>query len=302
MRKLRWVLDGGFWDLDISTPITVDGKNVVPTKSGTYWDVPLLVDVDLASVASDSGSSYHICVHNKQGSPKKFDNDQVSHADAALHPGLCLKSAFSYKKNIDIWRSKEGKLKMVQPFDVFLSDPHVSASGILGTALTATLGETSLSSSGINFMGGPEKKSAALLADFFGTVSCTAQYGNFQRHFLDLTRAHARLDIPSGSKFASGAARLTQDLYNSKHPDLDAIQAVCPKVTLSFQQQLFGEFSLRVDSRLDFDVKNREWRPQVDDTVYAVEYALKVLGSAKAVAWYSTKNKEAMVELRFFET
>ncbi|KAF9593802.1 hypothetical protein IFM89_025511 [Coptis chinensis] len=25
MKKLRWVMDGGFWDLDLSTPVTVDG-------------------------------------------------------------------------------------------------------------------------------------------------------------------------------------------------------------------------------------------------------------------------------------
>lgn len=25
MKKLRWAMDGGFWDLDLSTPKTVDG-------------------------------------------------------------------------------------------------------------------------------------------------------------------------------------------------------------------------------------------------------------------------------------
>lgn len=67
--------------------------------------------------------------------------------------------------------------------------------------------------------------------------------------------------------------------------------------------QIFGEFSFRVDSKVALDVKNRErYGAHIDETVFAVEYALKVLGSAKAVAWYSMKHREAMVELRFFET
>jgi len=39
----------------------------------------------------------------------------------------------------------------------------------------------------------------------------------------------------------------------------------------------------------------------VDDSIFAIDWALKVLGSAKATAWYSPKHQEAMVELRFFE-
>ncbi|KAF9593801.1 hypothetical protein IFM89_025510 [Coptis chinensis] len=190
----------------------------------------------------------------------------------------------------------------------------------VGTVLTASLGDSSMRSqredwfAGINFCR-PENK-CALLGDFFVSLSCTAQHGNFQRFFFDLTRAHARLDFPSGSNLVAGAARLAQDLYKSQRPDLEAVQAVCPKVTLSFQQQvilfffvslfhlsnIFGEFSFRVDSSLAFDLTRRDRCPQVDDTVYSLEYALKVLGSAKAVAWYSSKNREAMVELRFFET
>ena len=45
-------------------------------KHGTYWDVPLSIAVDFASVASGSGLS--------------------------LLPGLCAKAAVCIKKNIDI--------------------------------------------------------------------------------------------------------------------------------------------------------------------------------------------------------
>lgn len=89
---------------------------------------------------------------------------------------------------------------------------------------------------GFSFESGAVK--SALVGDMFGSVSFTAQHGNFQRLFLDLTRFHARLDFPSGSKFLSGAARLTQDFLNSQQPSLDAIQAICPNAHLSFQQQV----------------------------------------------------------------
>ena len=83
----------------------------------------------------------------------------------------------------------------------------------------------------------PRVKSA-LLADIFASVAFTAQHGNFQRLFLDLTRFYARLDFPSGSKFLAGTTRLTQDLYNSQQPSLEAFQAICPTATLSLQQQV----------------------------------------------------------------
>lgn len=65
--------------------------------------------------------------------------------------------------------------------------------------------------------------------------------------------------------------------------------------------QMAGPFSLRVDSGVSVDLK-KEWYLNVNDPVFAVEYALHVLGSAKAVAWYSPKQREFMIELRFFET
>lgn len=65
--------------------------------------------------------------------------------------------------------------------------------------------------------------------------------------------------------------------------------------------QIAGPFSFRVDSGVAVDLKNQDWPIRVDEPVFAIEYALHVLGSAKAVAWYSPKHQECMVELRFFE-
>lgn len=79
---------------------------------------------------------------------------------------------------------------------------------------------------------------STLLADSFASVAITAQHGTFQRLFSDLTRFHACLDYPSGSKFLSGATRLAQDFLNSKQPSLDTVQAVCPNFFVSVQQQV----------------------------------------------------------------
>ncbi|KAK9015015.1 hypothetical protein V6N11_006145 [Hibiscus sabdariffa] len=144
----------------------------------------------------------------------RIQNNATILTPASLLPGFSAKCAFSYKKNVDIWRSKAQKLKMVLPYDIFLSGPHVSASGTIG-------------------------------------IFC--------------------LVIDFGKLFI-------------------------------FILQIAGPFSFRVDSGVSIDFKDKSWRIQADQPVFAIEYALHVLCSAKAVAWYSTKHQEFMVELRFFET
>lgn len=69
-----------------------------------------------------------------------------------------------------------------------------------------------------------------------------------------------------------------------------------------FFLQIVGPFSFRVESTVTIDPKKQDHFVRVDDSVFAIDWALKVLGSAKATAWYSPKHQEAMVELRFFET
>ncbi|THU69047.1 hypothetical protein C4D60_Mb08t10250 [Musa balbisiana] len=278
-------------------------------NNGTYWDVPLSLAVDLASISSSSGLSYHLCLQHNSGKPKHFGGDQTTQVPPSLLPGLCARAAASIKENWSIWRKKEGKLRMVQPYDVFLSDPHITASGVLGAVATASLGDCSARlpiEDGLErckaFRLYAQKNNLAVFADLFASVSCTAQHGNFQRLFLDLTRFNARLDFPSGSAFLTGVAHLSQDLYNSRQLNLEAIRAVCPELTVSLQQQIAGPFSFRVDSRILFDPKDRYHIARLDESIFAIDWALKVLGSAKATAWYSPKHQEAMVELRFFES
>lgn len=66
--------------------------------------------------------------------------------------------------------------------------------------------------------------------------------------------------------------------------------------------QIVGPFSLRAESGIRIDLKNGSNPMTIHNTVFAVEYALQVLASAKAVAWYSPKQREFMIELRFYET
>ncbi|XP_045790475.1 protein TRIGALACTOSYLDIACYLGLYCEROL 4, chloroplastic [Trifolium pratense] len=293
-------------------------------KIGNYWDVPFSMAIGLASVTtSDSSVGYHLSAHYNSGSPKQSESIQNQDDSVpslqkrddnvpwTLLPGLAFKSVFSYRKSLDIWRSETPKLKLVQPYDIFLSNPHVSASGMIGAAASAYVGENSTKaqidddgqhSAGL-FLQSSRLKSS-FLADIFGSVSFTAQHGNFQRLFLDLSRFQARLEFPSGSKFLSGATSLAQDLLNSQKPNMEAVQAVCPNATLSYQQQIVGPVSFRVDSGIAVDLKNPKFpiQVQLQEPVLALEYALHVLGSAKAVAWCCPKRQEFMVELRFFET
>ncbi|KAK7303867.1 hypothetical protein RJT34_14784 [Clitoria ternatea] len=306
-RRAKAVLHHKFPHHDLTVEAVYPGLFV--DKTGNYWDLPLSMAIDLASVTtSESSMSYHLSAHYTSGSPKPFENiqNQSDGVPPTLLPGLAFKSAISYRKKIDIWRSDAPKLKSVQPYDIFLSNHHVSASGIIGAAATTAFGDTSarvlLEDGRQGFFLHASGIKSSFLADAFASISLTAQYGNFQRPFLGLTRFQARLDFPSGSKFLLGATTLTQDLLNSQKPSMEPLQAICPNATLSFQQQIVGPVSFRVDSGITVDLKSPDCPIHAQEPVFALEYALKVLGSAKAVAWYCPKRQEFMTELRFYET
>lgn len=103
-------------------------------RDGAYWEVPSSMSVDLASVASDSGPSYHLSMHHNAGLPKLFEAEgsESSLVPASLLPGVAVKGAYAFKKNFDLWRSEGSMLKLVIPNDIFLLNPHISASGIIG--------------------------------------------------------------------------------------------------------------------------------------------------------------------------
>ena len=120
---------------------------------------------------------------------------------------------------------------------------------LTGAVLTACLGDNLVRSqvedNSLPFEGlglRASRINSTILADIFASMSVSMQHGNFQRLFLDLTRFNVRMDFPSGSRLFSGATQLAQDLYNSRQPRVEAIQAICPKATLSLQQQVMYVF------------------------------------------------------------
>ena len=102
------------------------------SRDGNYWDVPLSVGVDFSSTSTSADRGYHFCLQHNSGEPKSFSESLAGEIPASLLPGLSAKAAIAIKKNVDVWRKRDGKKKMLQPFDVFQCDPHLSVSGILG--------------------------------------------------------------------------------------------------------------------------------------------------------------------------
>lgn len=107
-----------------------------------------------------------------------------------------------------------------------------------GSVIAASLGENSTRQEHDSFRLCAKGANYAASADLFASASLSAQLGNFQKLFLDLTRFRARLDIPAGYKFLNGACKVAQALYNSQAPSVEAVQAITPSATLSFQQQV----------------------------------------------------------------
>lgn len=99
---------------------------------GNYWDVPFTLAVDLASIAPHSGFACQFCINHSSGSPRQLQGQPPREVPPTLLPGLCAKCAVSFKKSFYIWKSEAPKARMVQPYDILLSNPHVSASAILG--------------------------------------------------------------------------------------------------------------------------------------------------------------------------
>ena len=107
-------------------------------KHGNYWDVPVTLAADLASVTSDSGTGYHLSLQHISGSATPAEGNKTNEVPANLLPGLHLKSAISFKKNVEFWRSQGKKLKLVLPFDLFLSSSHVSGTCLIGESWFVT--------------------------------------------------------------------------------------------------------------------------------------------------------------------
>ncbi|KAF0917032.1 hypothetical protein E2562_016332, partial [Oryza meyeriana var. granulata] len=189
-------------------------------KKGVYWDVPLSLSADLVSFGSKSALSYHLLLLHNSGEPKCFGGDEETNdVPVALLPGL----------------------PVAPMYRIFY---YILLSLCSGTVASGSFGDCSKRMSAQNeiqktiaFKYFDERNEFAAFSDLFVSVNFTAQHGNFQRLFLDLTRVSARLDISSGSVFLRGASQLAQDFFFSRCPDLETFCDVCPDVIVSLQQQ-----------------------------------------------------------------
>ncbi|KAL3534443.1 hypothetical protein ACH5RR_002904 [Cinchona calisaya] len=128
--------------------------------------------------------------------------------------------------------------------------------------------------------------------DIFGSFCYTFQHGKFRKLFGDLTRIDARVDVASVSALAkriSDAGNASENLVSS------------PRFNFILQQQVVGPIVFRVDSRFLLDSSTGNRSPHMEDVIFSLNYALRLLQSGKVVAWYSPKRKEGMIELRMFE-
>ncbi|GFZ02899.1 hypothetical protein Acr_15g0015070 [Actinidia rufa] len=277
--------------------------------NGNYWEVPLSISLDCSSLISDSGLRYRFGVQKNGGYPQDVDASP-GEVPLALMPGLCAKAAFSFEKSKDLWRQKEtdedlfvrasnGSRYLRPAYDIRLKEPFAAISGIIGGICAAWIGDGE-SSAAIETMESGDiislgaKKRSPFSADIFGSVCFTHQHGKFRKLFGDLTRLDARLDICSASAWASKIFR-SSARSNAENP------MSSPRLNLIFQQQVYGPIVFQVNSKFSLGSSAGKGGVHMEDLIYSLNYSLRLLQSGKVVAWYSPKQKEAMVELRLFE-
>ncbi|KAK7329357.1 hypothetical protein VNO77_23518 [Canavalia gladiata] len=191
-----------------------------------------------------------------------------------MHGSLAFKSAFSYRKKVDIWRSYAPKLKFGQLYACFFQILHVYASGIIAIHL---LSEELKKLSDIElfkclFFVSLHGKNMGGMYDLIWIYSIISL-----EFFNDKMLLQALLlgIIRQEHKCNKSSTRSSQ-FSKAQH---GSCSGVLPDATLSLQQQIVGP-----------------------EPLFAWEYALQVLGSAKAVAWYCPTRQEVLAELRFHET
>ncbi|KDP28906.1 hypothetical protein JCGZ_14677 [Jatropha curcas] len=273
---------------------------------GRYWDVPESISLDMSSLPSESGFRYRFGIHKNSGHPKAV-NAVNGEPPLALIPGLCGKAAFSYEKSKDLWRKKQTKKDIMvktdegwilrTSYDVRLSEPHATISGIIGGTCATWFGGGWSSASTDGDLSTSSRKRDPLNADLFGSVCYTFQHGRFAKLYGDLTRVDARLDICS----VLALTKRTFNIFRKSSVSSADDPMSCPKLNLTLQQQVAGPIVFRVDSRLSLGSSPQQQGPHVEDFICSLNYSLRLLRSGKVVAWYSPKRKEGMIELRIFE-
>ncbi|KAL3537137.1 hypothetical protein ACH5RR_000503 [Cinchona calisaya] len=275
---------------------------------GRYWDVPESISLDCSSLVSESGLRYRFGIHKNSGLPQSVNPSISAEAPPALMPGFCAKAAFSYEKSKDLWRQKETKEDVIvntpngkfwrPSYDIRLKEPHSAISGIIGATCASWFGNgrsvaaVESSEARDDDIRHNTRSRSPFSLDIFGSFCYTFQHGKFRKLFGDLTRIDARVDVASVSALAkriSNAGNASENLVSS------------PRFNFILQQQVVGPIVFRVDSRFLLDSSTGNRSPHMEDVIFSLNYALRLLQSGKVVAWYSPKRKEGMIELRMFE-
>ncbi|GAB4862010.1 hypothetical protein Ancab_037264 [Ancistrocladus abbreviatus] len=277
-------------------------------SKGRYWQIPESISLDLASLAVDSGLRYRFGIHKNSGHPQGVYAGYTDDPSTFIMPGLFVKAAFSYEKSRDLWRQKETNEDLIiktdkghfwrPAYDVRLKEPHATVSAIIGGACGAWFrGDNNMLNLKSRDDGeGISKKRSSLSADLFGSVCYTFQHGKFRKPYGDLTRVDAHLDVCSASSFIKSISSICRpSSYTRKENHLS-----CPRLRVTFQQQVAGPIVFRVDTKCMVNSPTRGGL-EIEDFIYSLSYSLRLLRSGKVVAWYSPKRKEGMIELRVFE-
>ncbi|KAL3702148.1 hypothetical protein R1sor_020170 [Riccia sorocarpa] len=285
-------------------------------REARYWEVPQVTTLDVASVGTTSGLRYRLGLHHSAGTPvecPKMDGSVLGGVPAGATPGLRAQAAMSVEREMHVWKPKQAACRRRQnkrPYNLLAARPHVTVSGLAGGLLCANLKKhvddissepstppsTGAAALSLGPNGGP------LTADMFVSLGVSAQYGLFQRPFLDHTKLSARLDIGAASSLLA-ATRHQENTPPARDTINGHVDKGLPTVSLSLQQQLIGPIRARVDSRFSLDpyeLANSE-RPHLQEVTYGIDCALESLGAAKLVVWYSPSRREGMAELRILE-
>ncbi|KAF5452176.1 hypothetical protein F2P56_027204 [Juglans regia] len=277
MKKLRWAMDGSFWDLDVSTPRTLDGlARPVPGD-------PIPLGLSRGTRLSRAKQLHFMqrfmpvpFVPSYAAASDGFALQRVLTVPLSENWFCTLLGQFNFQKFVSSLMKESGETST--------PPPAVSTSSWLQLQLQSIgkhLRDKSLYALGF---------SSELLLTPDDTMLLSVDSHSFSHTHKKTPRKKAVLHHKV-------TLQLPFQLLPHKFPLIQR-----GLTTSLYVFQIAGPVSIRVDAGVAVDLKNRDWPLRVDEPIFAIEYALQVLGSAKAVAWYSQKHQELMLELRFFET
>lgn len=283
-------------------------ERYVDRESG-YWDVPQTVSLDMASRGAPGGLRYRLGVHHSAGAPQRCGgDDRARKVPSGGLPGLRFQAGASMEKSLDLWKTDPGSNKS---YSFFEARPCISVSGVLGGLVCATLDPTIGGRVSRLLVepfrcpaGSTDNQSATpLFSDprystgLFASAGFNAQFGQFEKRFLDFTKVGIRVDLGSVSAVKSTISS------NSNHGELgdNGDERGHPTLVLSLQQQVLGPLRARVDSRVSVDPSNLKQQPYLQEIVCGLDYPLEATGASKLSVWYSPTRREGMAEFRVLE-